>query len=75
MNRVHCTLLFEEELRQKALWRNGSNNEETVLTIMTLFKVSGCKNQICETCDISEVDLDDFTSTNYKCMQAMAKIR
>ena len=69
-NRVHCTLLFEEEIRQKGILKNGGNNQETLSTIENLFRITGCKEQICEFCDVSDVDSNDFYSSNYNCLKA-----
>ena len=82
--RVHCTNLFEEMVIQKLKLENELENEtlteeaamtnETVEILGQLFDTSGCKKQICETCDIAMVDPKDFKESNWYCMQARVKV-
>ena len=82
--RVHCTNLFEEMVIQKLKLENELENEtlieeaamtnDTVEILGQLFDTSGCKKQICETCDIAMVDPKDFKESNWYCMQARVKV-
>ena len=83
-SRVHCTNLFEEMVIQKLKLENELKNEtlieeaamtnDTVEILGQLFDTSGCKKQICETCDIAMVDPKDFKESNWYCMQARVKV-
>ena len=82
--RVHCTNLFEEmviqklklenELRNETLIEEAAMTNDTVEILGQLFDTSGCKKQICETCDIAMVDPKDFKESNWYCMQARVKV-
>ena len=82
--RVHCTNLFEETAVQKEKLKNELKNESlteealetnaTVEILGKLFGTSGCKEQICVTCDIAQVDPKNFKESNWYCMQARVTV-
>ena len=84
-NKVHCTNLFEERQVQinllEEIERNGSSikdikdRNKTIFILEKLFVASGCKQQICEQCNIAQVDPKDFDIENYNCMRALLKIQ
>ena len=81
---MHCTNLFEETVVQKEKLKNELKNESlteealetnaTVEVLIKLFDTSGCKTQICETCDIATVDPKKFKESDWYCMQARVTV-
>ena len=84
-NKVHCMNLYEERQYQinllEEIQKNGSNDKEinyrnkTIFILEKLFIASGCKQQICEQCNIAQVHPKDFEIENYNCMHALLKIQ
>ena len=67
-------LKLENELKNETLIEEAAMTNDTVEILGQLFDTSGCKKQICETCDIAMVDPKDFKESNWYCMQARVKV-
>ena len=67
-------LKLENELENETLTEEAAMTNDTVEILGQLFDTSGCKKQICETCDIAMVDPKDFKESNWYCMQARVKV-
>ena len=57
-----------------AIFKHRDKVKQTIMVLEQLFKTSGCKDQICEQCEVSQIAPNDFKLKNYNCMQAMAQI-
>ena len=88
LNRVHCTNLFEETVvqqeRLERLLKNETENatlgetettNRTFVVLDQLFVTSGCKQQICEQCEVEQVHPMDFDKSTFYCLQARAEIK
>ena len=87
VNRVHCTNLFEETVvqqeRLERLLKNETENatlgdiettNRTFAVLDKLFVTSGCKQQICDQCSVTEVVPMEFVKSTFYCLQARAEI-